>query len=71
MTETQITKAYELGTAGYYTETSAAPALHPTIREMIQDLPVGGGGAQIMAAYSEGWNTAADINAELALTKAN
>ena len=48
----------EVGRQAFANGEPAAPMLNPQVREAIADLPVGGGAADIMRAFSEGWHAA-------------
>lgn len=47
-----------LGEQAFHNGDHAAPALNPTVMAALEGLPVGGGGARIMAAFGRGWMAA-------------
>jgi hypothetical protein len=52
------TEASELGRSAYHAGSPISPALNSEIQAAVADLPVGGGAAEIMRAFVDGWTTA-------------
>jgi hypothetical protein len=51
-------EAQTIGRNAFLAGEPSAPILNPVIAEAVANLPVGGGAAQIMKAFVEGWHTA-------------
>ncbi len=54
--EKKVTQAKELGRLAFESGKTATPAHDPKLMELLEGLPVGGGGAQIMEAWSKEWH---------------
>ena len=49
---------HAIGYAAYLNGESGVPTANSAVMQAIGDMPVGGGGAEIMRAYQEGWQAA-------------
>lgn len=59
-TTAKLARARTIGHKAYMTTAVAAPSAHPEIRDMVSGLAVGEGAAAIFAAFTKGYQAAAD-----------